>query len=430
MKNSSLFVLSFVVLGLASFAQQTQPKIPTEYGSGLKVNLSEDGSKYFRLMTWGQFWLDMREQKVDGQDKFTATPMVRRLRLAMYAQLTDRFLIFTHIGLNNLTPAGLDPLGYSAQSQIFLHDAWVEYKITNYLYLGGGLHYWNGISRLNSSSTLNFLAVDNPRHAWPTLGTTDQFLRHLGIYAKGQIGRLDYRMAWNGAMVNSFDANNGVLPTQDKAVYTGRKTFGISAKNVFAGYFDYQFWEKENNKLPFFVGSYLGAKKVFNLGAGFYAHPKGTVVLNSAGSNVAQNVLIWSADAFMELPFGEKKSAFTGYLAYQKNDFGKNYQLSLKNADGTLGYSQDVFTGSAVYFQGGILLPHQKELAWQPYFTLTNKKIIAIDKSTTDFGIGCNAFISNHNAKLTLEYRSLHFLSEGNPSTNTYQIILQAAVFL
>jgi len=416
--------LAFMALVLFATSAMAQQKSPTEYGGGLKVNLSEDGQKYFRLILWSQVWLDMKNQKtLAGEDKFTATPMLRRSRFLMYAQLTDRFLILTHFGLNNLTPAGLDPTGQSSQAQLFLHDAWTEFKVNEHLYFGGGLHYWNGISRLNNQSTLNMLGLDNPRHAWATIGTTDQFARHLGIYAKGNFGKFDYRLAWNGAMVNSLDANNALLaPTTEKAVYTGRKALGVEAANIFAGYLNYQFWDQESNKLPYFVGTYLGKKKVLSIGAGFYSHPKGAVIAKPTADDPTaiegENVLIWAADAFMELPIGENNAAFCGYLQFQANDYGSNYQLS--------GTSQEVFTGNVIYFQGGYLLPNHDKVAWQPYVTVTQKSITALDGSATDFGIGINSLLTGHNAKLSLEYHSMGMVN----ADAVNRVILQAVVFL
>ena len=84
------------------------------------------------------------------------TPSLHRSRLLMYAQLSDDFLIVSNLGMNGLTPGQLDPLGYNSQRHLFLHDAWIEFKVTRWLYIGSGLHYWNGISRLTNQSTLNF----------------------------------------------------------------------------------------------------------------------------------------------------------------------------------------------------------------------------------------------------------------------------------
>lgn len=418
MKKSLLLVLIFnLTWGITSIAQQTPP---AEYGSGLKVSLNESGSKYFRLITWHQFWLDMNETtNANNETQYTVTPMLRRSRFLLYAQLSDRFLILTHFGLNSLTPSGLDPTGQSSQAQLFMHDAWVEYKVLDELYVGGGLHYWNGISRLNNQSTLNMLGIDNPRSSWATIGTSDQFARHLGVYAKGKLGRLDYRFAWNSAMVNSIDVNAGMTTSTNQAIYAGRSMFGTTAGNVYSGYVNYQFWDQESNKLPYFVGTYLGKKKVFNIGAGFYSHPNGSVVQdpNDATVAVGENVMIFAADAFLELPFGEKNESITAYASYQSNDYGTNYQLK--------GTSLDIFTGNVLYAQAGYLLPNKGQWAWQPYVTYAQKNITNGSSTVSDFGVGINSLITGHNAKLSLEYRNV-----GNLTGSTNRFILQAVVFL
>lgn len=416
--KKSLQLSILLLLLCISYIGYAQQKAPTEYGSGLKVNLSEKGDKYFRLITWHQFWLDGKTESVNGEDKFTVTPMLRRSRFLMFAQLTDRFLILTHFGLNNLTPSGMHPVGHSPQAQLFMHDAWVEFKVTDNLYLGGGLHYWNGISRLNNQSTLNLLPLDNPRFAWSTIGTTDQFARHLGIYAKGKFGKLDYRLAWNGAMVNSVDAINNIAPGIEKASYIGRAAYGTEASNIFAGYFNYQFFDQESNKLPYFVGTYLGKKKILNVGAGFYTHPKGSISLDELGDSLANNVLLYAVDVFTELPVGNNSGAITGYLVYQSNDYGQNYQLSST--------SQDVFTGSVLYFQGGYLFGSKTQTAWQPYVTFANKSITSLDGSTSDIGVGLNCLLTGHNAKLSLEYRSMGSVN----ADATNRIIFQGVIFL
>jgi hypothetical protein len=414
--------LSLILIALAFlFSANAQDKPPTEYGSGLKVDLNEGGSKYVRFITWHQFWLT--SNSFNSGDDLELSMRLRRSRFLAFAQISDRFLILTHFGLNNLTPSGLDPTGQSSQAQLFMHDAWAEFKINDYLYMGGGLHYWNGISRANNQSTLNMLPLDNPRFAWTTIGTSDQFARHLGFYAKGKVGKLDYRFAWNSPMVNSIDLNSGLGLKEDTATYVGRNVFGNDASNVFAGYVNYQFWDQESNKLPYFVGTYFGKKKVFNLGAGFYSHPNGSVVLEGT-DGVGQNVLLWSVDAFMELPFGDDM-AFTGYASYQSNDFGENFQLYDKNMADLR--SQAVFSGDVIYFQGGVLLPKVTgNLRWQPYVTFTQKNIDIFDDSAMDYGIGINSLITGHHAKITLEYRNTGMIG----SDDMNQLLMQAVVFL
>jgi len=43
----------------------------------------------------------------------------------------------------------------------------------------------------------------------------------------------------------------------------------LPPKMVYQGYFMYQFLDQESNFGPGMAGSYLGKKKVFNIGAGF-----------------------------------------------------------------------------------------------------------------------------------------------------------------
>jgi hypothetical protein len=66
----------------------------------------------------------------------------------------------------------MSPTGTGEGSQVFLHDAWAQYSLGKNNAVGGGLHYWNGISRLNNQ-TLNLMTLD--RTAWATLGLSDQF---------------------------------------------------------------------------------------------------------------------------------------------------------------------------------------------------------------------------------------------------------------
>lgn len=404
----ALFVVTFAFTGM--FAQNAA----APYGSGLKVSLNDDGSKYFRLITWHQAWL-----QADLDNPTSITPSLRRSRYLMFAQISDRFLILTHFGLNSLNPSTMHPVGKSDGAQLFMHDAWGEWKVNKHLYIGSGLHYWNGISRLNNQSTLNFLPLDNARHAWATIGTSDQFARHMGVYAKGKLGKLDYRFAWNSPIVNSLDAGAELDPTDNKAVYTGRRDLGASASNVFAGYVNYQFWDQESNKLPFFVGTYFGGKDIFNIGAGFFNHANGSVILDANGDLMGQNVNIFAVDAFLEKGLGENGAGVTAYAQYQINDFGTNYQLG--------GSSQEVFTGSVFYTQAGYVLPDFNDnFRLQPYASFTAKDIDAAGTANT-VGVGANFLLNGHNSKITVEVKSTGIAgsdARGNMFTT------QAVIFL
>jgi hypothetical protein len=173
----------------------------------LTLKLNESGSKYVRFLMWHQMWATATQNNpgttdVNGNDiggKWTGDVAIRRSRFLAYAQISPRFLILTHWGINNqsfinggagagsnVTSAGASNSGKRAQ--LYIHDAWTEFAVKPVkLHVGMGLHYWNGISRLSNNSTLNFMTMDAPIFNWQTIELTDQFARQFGVYAKGQL---------------------------------------------------------------------------------------------------------------------------------------------------------------------------------------------------------------------------------------------------
>ena len=187
----SLFVMLLFSVGVVH-GQEAEEENDRTY-TPLTLKLDEDGDKYIRFITWLQVW---GEDQDLGSDESGFGLRLRRSRLLTYAKIRDRFLILTHFGVNSLQSSNLDPIGNRATTdpsvngpQIFLHGAWTEYKITNgnELYVGAGLHYWNGLSRLNSASTLNFATLDNYRQGWATLGAVRPVCSPLGYLRQREI---------------------------------------------------------------------------------------------------------------------------------------------------------------------------------------------------------------------------------------------------
>ncbi|MBA4154333.1 hypothetical protein [Flavobacterium sp.] len=403
--KKTLFLGLFALLTFNAFSQGSP-----DYGGGMKVNFNEDGSKYMRFITWGQVWAQYNDNMPEGEKAFNTT--LRRARFITYAQLTPKFLILTHFGINSLSADNMSPVGKGESSQLFLHDFWVQYKVADKHDVGAGLHYWNGISRLNNEGTLNFLTLDNNRQSWSTLGLSDQFARHQGIYGKGAFGKLQYRVSINEAITNGIDARDPETNV-NTSIYGGRRILGSKDSGMaYAGYFEYGFKDAESNLLPYKVGTYLGTKKVFNLGAGFFLHPNGSV-MNDGTKNVGEDVSIFAVDAFYDAPIGDSKAAITGYLTYQNNNYGKNY---LFNAYGT---------GSFIYGHVGYLLPTEKTTKLQPYLSYASNSYDAVDDNRNVFGAGANLFLNGHNSKLTLEYKNEKF---GETKTGT--VTLQAMIYL
>ncbi|XLS30857.1 hypothetical protein ACJD0Z_08495 [Flavobacteriaceae bacterium M23B6Z8] len=402
--KKSLFIAGFFLLACIQLTAQGN----TEYTSGYKIKFNEEGSKYLRIIAWGQFWAQYNENVPEDASKLNLS--IRRARLLTFTQLNKKFMLLTHFGLNSLNGTNTSPIGTGERSQVFFHDFWGEWRFSKQLSIGAGLHYWNGISRLNSQSTLNMMTLDNNRQSWATIGLSDQFARHIGIYAKGSLGKLQYRVAFNEAGESTLDNRDPLV--DGTSVYGGRRILGSAdAGKVIQGYFDYNFLEQESNFLPYKVGSYLGSKKVFNIGAGFFHHGNGVVEADGEGADV----FIFAIDAFADIPLGAKGAALTGYAVYQNNDYGTDYNFG------------PYATGSLLYSHLGYLISRDpSKTRIQPYASFQNRTIESIDDNENRFGLGMNIFMTGHHSKLSIEYTNIKIGNESSSSTVT----LQAMIYL
>jgi hypothetical protein len=450
----------------------TPPKPAVDHSyKPLTLKINEDGSKYVRFIIWHQMWAtatqnnpdtrDARGELIDGSDgsksAWSTDVALRRSRFLAYAQISPRALILTHWGINNQSfidgasrPNGPNDASVLSnrgkKPALFMHDLWTEFEIKkDKLYLGAGLHYWNGVSRLSSHSTLNFMTLDAPIFNWSNIETTDQFARQFGIYAKGQLGRLDYRVALNKPFANGAApaavAKNGI------AVHVLNENWAT------AGYLNWMFWDKENNKLPFYVGSYLGSKRVLNVGVGWYNHGGASLFKSADGrDSIYQAQRALGADVFLDMPINKAKGTALSVLAtYYNLDYGTNYlrnigilnlhqtPLGTANSFSGGGNSQPTIgTGNIFYLQAGYQLPKLKNgTAFMPYVTVTHKDFERLADPSLQYGLGLNYFVTGHNAKVTLEYQTrptyqVNTTNNGAIERTGYrgELILQTHIFL
>ena len=461
-----LLSLTIAVSSLAAarlYAQGTNaPGIDHSY-KPIVLKLDEKGQKFIRFITWHQIWASYTNNNpgtldINGKVQKNATDIaIRRSRFLVQVQVSPRFMIVSHWGINNqsfVNGGGSGTLGTGSSAtaqggkrpQVYIHDAWTEYAIKpGKLHIGAGLHYWNGVSRLSSHSTLNFLTMDAPIFNWFNIEATDQFARQLGIYAKGQLGKLDYRIHLNKPF--AFGSSLSAV-TSANAVNVLNENWSTG------GYLNYMFWESESNALPYFVGTYLGKKKVLNVGAGWYTHKGATASRASALDSVKEhNQYNLGADVFLELPLNKKTgTALSVYSVFYNNYFGKNYirNIGILNLHGTTqslatnsetswagggNLQPTIGTGNIWYTQAGYLLPKFKNgSALMPYATFTYKKFDRIDKASGQFDLGMNYLVNGHNAKITLQYstRPLYKTVSGNPERNGSkgELMLQTQIFL
>jgi hypothetical protein len=389
------FILLFFFIGvqLEGQAQEVSEK-PKENHSykPLTVKLSEDGKKYIRFIMWHQIWLTTNNLDADGA-KLQVTPSLRRSRFLAYAQVSPRFLILTHFGLNSLNPGNLTSLGNNGDSpQLFLHGAWGELKLLDELYVGAGLHYWKGLTRLSNASTLNFMTLDQSRPFahWHSLGITDQFARHLGIYFKGQVGKFDYRFAINSPGSNPLGEGRD-YGGNTSLTYTGTsnaKDDDPTGNTIIEGYFRINLWDQESTKLPYQVGTYLGKKKVLGFGAGFFSHPNG---MYNTETNEHSGVTHLALDAFLDYP--TKAGAINAYASFINFDYGDNY------------VSRWAGTGNVLYGHLGYFVKSAKIM---PYIAFQSANYDGLEDNISALDFGLNYFINGHHCKVTLEYHRIN----------------------
>ncbi|NNK89616.1 MAG: hypothetical protein HKO89_03335 [Saprospiraceae bacterium] len=397
LKSLSLIILSLIFLSQPIFSQDKTSK----YFNPIKIDLNEEGDSYFRLLIWQQFWLQSGNLADNGGMKFTSS--IRRSRMLGFAELSPRVLVLTHFGLNSLNENTLSSLGNNGDgAQFFLHGAWAQFMISNEFTIGGGLHYWNGMTRMANFSTISFMTMDQSRPfvGWHSLGITDQFARHLGVFAKGRYGHIEYRFAWNTPGSSPLGAgkdysvawNEDGIPSSSLE-YTGasqKDPQGISVgKNILTGYIKYNLLDNESIKLPYYSGTYLGKKEVIAIGGGFFLHPNG---MFNTETREHSDIKHFALDFFMDLPVNN--GSINTYIAFQKFDYGPNY------------ISRWAGTGNSIYGQFGYYLDGLKVM---PYAAYSYSDFEAAQDPIQSLNIGLNYFIHEHNCKLTAEY---HLISK------------------
>lgn len=451
----------------------------------MKFNLSPDGSKYLRVMSWHQVYTRYTENN-NGTLRAPGKPQksqidfgLRRSRLVLLAQLNPRFVIYTHLGINNQNAVGggITPTVDGKKPQFFIHEAVTEYKVNKYLSLGGGLHYLNGISRLTSASTTSIMPIDLPLTNFPTIEATDQFARWLGVYAKGRINKLDYRFSVSDPFltnVTSTPLSLGSSTTlEGVTTNTGTNIAAYSPQNtthVYQGYVSYNFLEPEANLLPYFTGTYLGTKRVFSVGAGFlynkdamYSRPTSSVVtvtpdvLADPFGRIATNkhsLKMFGVDAFYDVPLDTaSRTALTLYGVYYNYNMGPNHVRFIGPENPGYGAAPtrgnavpQSGTGGSFYGQVGYLLPQRllgPKARLQPYVAYLHSNYEGLHFSNGDtkavnvYDAGVNVLLDGHNAKVTLNYRARPDFEGFVPSTGNFnsldykpEITLQTQIFL
>lgn len=380
----------------------------------IKWNLDKPGS-YVKLSLLNQVWLRYTDlnpgSSLYGDAKTDLWDIgLRRTRIQFFTKY-KRALIYLQIGQNNFSFRNPRYTGF------FLHDAISEYEIMkNHLSVGAGLTGWSGLLRYSSPSIGNLLTLDAPLYQQATNGINDQFLRKLSVYAKGKIGIIDYRAALTKPLAVQNATNAQTISRW--------ATFSSKPSDFqYQLYIMAQLFDKEKNTTPYNKSTYLGKKKLLNIGIGAIQQKSATWRVNQEKDTLFADIILLGADVFLDYPLAsKKKSAITAYLAYQMSDYGPNYirnvgvmnptNTTLSNAtfSGTGNAFPMIGTGNTFYAQAGYffeLALGDTSVYFLPYLAGQYSQFDLLDDPMLMWEAGINFLpYGNHGTKFTINYQS------------------------
>ncbi len=371
----------------------------------LRFTLNNDENTYVQASLRAQFWARYAEMNpgttVNGEPVKNAFDFsVRRVRFGLSAQLSPKLFVYSLWGGNNINARTEKDFDFDVL------DLNAEYSFSTAIALGVGEHAWEGLSRWTVRSSKSLMALDAPLFSLLTVNKNDDLARGLGVWLKGQVGKFDYVAALKKPV------NFGVAP-QENVV-----DFGLNNSRMrTSAYLKYEFLEDESAKTAYSggTGTYLGKKKLLNLGAGFLYQPQMTSTVKDRDT-VFYDFNNWAVELFYDAPVG-KTSALTFYLGYFHTDFGPGYIRNLGPNDYTEGGTS--FNGSGIdfpmmgtgntwFFQFGYFLgwpDTENRRGLQPNIAVQYSDFEKLTEPVLVLDIGINVYFGDHSNKLTLGYQ-------------------------
>lgn len=404
-----------------------------------KLFLDDSGSLYLKISFASQFWLRHAAynhgSSLFGYAKPSGTDVgIRRFRMQFFGQLTDRIFFYSQFGINNFNSIS------DRKPSFFVHDVNGEISIVKEkLSVGMGLSAWSGLARFASPAVGSIMGLDAPLYQQTTNDVTDQFLRKLGVFTKGKFGILDYRFQVSQPM----SIQKSTLYTSE---ITRNATFSARPPHwQWNGYVQLQLLDKESNLTPYMTGTYLGKKKVFNVGAGFQYQPAAMWLTGAVASDTLyDSMLHWGADLYYDAPLGTKGQALHVYAQWGHLDYGPGYirNLGVMNpVNGDL--DNQVLNGGGVAFPAygtGQVLYTQLgykcrdallgSSTLMPFVSWQRGDYKRLNHVMNYYTGGLTLFLHGHASKCTLAYESRPvFQTDGQKSDRKGAIIFQYQIF-
>lgn len=400
-----VLILLFIVFNTISVLAQEKP-----FNT---VNISPDGSKYIKfgmnLQIWGRYSELNPGSKVGTTEvDETYDIVIRRLRLQAMGMLTDNIFFHLQLGQNNIN---FTQNNGPSNAPLSVMDALGEYHFSSKLHIGGGLTSWGaGTTRYSANSSSSQLTLDTPMYQQFSNTSSTFGNRNLSIYAKGYLGKFNYRAAITNPYrntTNNLGINSSISTETPRAQYSGILT--------------YSFLDKESIEDAYHKGTYLGIKKVFNLGLGYMTQAKAMWHLTPDATIAYDDMKVLGFDVFYDSPISQKGDAITAYAAFNNSNYGKNYIQSVNTPNPAIGDNTllngsgagfiGVGTGNIYYAQFGYLFAKSdnvdKKGRFQPYAAMQIADLEALDVPMTMYELGVNYYTTGTlGPKFSLNYQN------------------------
>lgn len=411
-RNTGLLFLGMTLaLGIAlffpdpSFSQEKKP------------------DKLIRFSAYAQFWarytmMNPGSRINESQVANTADLSLRRFRVKVIANPMDHLMFVVQAGTTNLTALSHN------ESPVELLDAYGEYQLNKQLSLGGGRSNWKGLTRF-ASGPGSTLLYDVPFLILGNVNRTDLTLRNLNLFAKGQLGSLDYRLI----LAKPY------IPVTAKPQEGIANFNNLKVKPNLSAYIKWQFFERESNVSPISPGTYLGKKKVLAIGIGAEYQKDLLWSLNS-GDTVLNNMKIFSADVFFDTPLNkETGTSLNIYAAAFLHDYGPGYirNLGINNMangmeskiaafNGAGNAYPVVGTGKSLILQSGVTLPYfnrrTRKTRLMPAFGIQYSRFDRLSDPMFSYDLGLSLLLKDHSSKFV-------FNAQSRPIYTTQETALQ-----
>ena len=374
----------------------------------------------FNIYGSGQIWMRYAEVNpgttVNGKSINDFWDIsVRRYRLGKKGNLMDKLSYKFLLGNNNLNT-------FETTNEPRLLELYITYSLNEKISITAGKNPYTGLSRYAAPSSSNSLGLDVNFASGPYLNFHDDRYRKLSIAFHGQLGKFDYR----AAIAKPANRDKQSALSERSQLFYDPQSLNTSA------YVKYEFLENEKAG-AFTAGTYLGAKDILNLGAGFMYQTNSSRSINAVGDTLVHDGRSFAIDLYYEQKLKNNHS-WTLYGAFIKHDIGPNYLRNIA-VDNVVDSSSGIAlngagtayaangTGNIYLFQVGYFRKFEKVKdrlsGLQGYFQIQYSDLEIIDDPFALYEAGIHYFLNGQNSKITLGFQNWAvFLKDENPTTD------------